>query len=380
MINITAPFAFWTRTKSRTRSPSQSWGHFAGLPLSLLVLFLTAALTSPAHAEVSLRIAEPIIDPVTIRAEVTDESGPVTNLDAGDFTVTVNGNEITSGITFAQPPREDPSQSLSVIFVMDYSGSVVPAFETAMITATQNFLDTMEVGDYAGIIKFDASANLDTSVVAPLQVISSDDVRNALKEKAGEPRVPGFGTAVFDAIKKALDEFGAALATDSFPSGPKAIIIVSDGLENDSISNRQLLRDLASQLGVTISSIGVGEVSETTTKISPSSGEDILQSLADITGGTYDFTSDGTGIQEIYEAFGDLLLNEYVLSFDYGIAACQDYTIQVAVDAYGEATEAVKSSQASCGGSSSGGGGAIGPLGLIAGLSLLAFRRRRMPA
>jgi len=344
MADFLASFAACTRPKSRTRNLSPAWGHFAGLTLTLLALFLTALLTAPAHAEVSLRIAEPIIDPVTIRAEVTDESGPVTNLDAGDFTVTVNGNEITSGITFAQPPREDPSQSLSVIFVMDYSGSVVPAFETAMITATQNFLDTMEVGDYAGIIKFDASANLDTSVVAPLQVISSEDIRNALKEKAAELRVPGGGTAVFDAIKKALDEFEAALATDSFPPGPKAIIIISDGLENGSITTgREQLRDLASELGVTIFSIGVGEVSETTSKISPASGEDILKSLAEITGGTYDFTPDATGIQEIYEAFGDLLLNEYVLSFDYGIAACQTYTIHVAVASLGEAAASVAS-------------------------------------
>jgi hypothetical protein len=206
-----------------------------------------------------------------------------------------------------------------------------------------------------------------------------------------DARVPGTGTAVFDAIKKALDEFAEVLATDSFPPGPKAIILISDGVEKDStFSNRQLLRDLASELGVTVFTIGVGQVSDTSAEISPASGEDILRSLADITGGTYDFTSDGTGIQEIYEAFEDLLLNEYVLSFDYGIAACQEYTIQVAVDGYGEATKTVESSQASCGGGgssdgggstdggggSSGGGGAFGPLGLITGLSLLALRRR----
>jgi hypothetical protein len=67
--------------------------------------------------------------------------------------------------------------------------------------------------------------------------------------------------------------------------------------------------------------------------------------------------------------------NEHLLTFDYGIAACQDYTIQLAVEGYDPVSQTVSSQCAQTPRQSSG-GGAFGPLGLIAGLTLLALRRR----
>jgi VWFA-related protein len=374
MTTFSTSFTVAARSRSRTRRLSGPWGHFAGLTLSLLVLFLTAVLTLPAHAGVSLRIAEPISDPVTIRAEVTDENdNPVTNLTANDFQVTVDGNEITSGITFSQPALDDPSQRVSVVFVMDYSRSIVPTFEPAMVQATQNFIDAMQVGDFAGIVKFRGSGN---SSLTPLREIRDDTVRTELKTKAAEDPLLLGETALLDAVEDALEAFEATLGT--LPPGPKAIILVSDGVDNDSTTNRAQLADLANKLGLAIFSVGVGSVTDTVpNRDPPQTGEDILQSLADITGGTYQLAPpDDTGIQQIYTDVSESLLNGYVLEFDYGIAACQSYNVQVAAVTHGEGEQTVAASCPPPLTSDGGGGGAFGPLGLIAGLSLLALRRR----
>jgi Ca-activated chloride channel homolog len=338
---------------------------------------------SPVHAGISLRIAEPLSDPVTIRAEVTDESGgQVTDLNADDFTVRVNGNPPPSPFKFEQPAKDDPSQRTSVIFVMDYSESVANNFETQMVASTQSFIDAMEVGDFAGVLKFSARDGM--VLVAPLREITGDAVRSELKVKAGEdPAIPrDAGTALLDGIKHALDEFQDKL--DTLPPGRKAVILISDGNDKDSTSNREQLRDRAKTLGVAIFSVGVGNVTNPIPNRDPAqTGEDLLQSLADITGGTYQFAPNDAGIQQIYEEVSDSLLNEYLLTFDYGVAVCQEYKIQVAAEPHGEAEQTVAAScppppsaASTSAGAGAGGGGAFGPLALIAGLSLLALRRR----
>jgi Ca-activated chloride channel homolog len=379
MTTPAAPLAVWSRAKSRTRDQSQALGHFVKLSSSSLVLFLITLLTSPVHAEVFLRIAEPLSDPVTIRAEVTDENGgQVTDLHADDFTVRVNGNPPPSQLKFEQPAKDDPSQRTSVIFVMDYSESVANSFETPMVASTQSFIDAMQIGDFAGVLKFSAKDGM--VLVAPLREITGDTVRSELKNKAREdPAIPrDAGTALLDGIKHALDEFQDNL--DTLPPGRKAVILISDGNDKDSTSNRGQLKDLAKALGVAIFSVGVGNVTDPIpNRDPPQTGEDLLQSLADITGGTYQFAPNDAGIQQIYDEVSDSLLNEYLLTFDYGVAVCQEYKIQVAAEPHGQAEQTVSAScppRPLASSTSAGGGGVFGFLGLIAGVSLLALRRR----
>ena len=67
----------------------------------------------------------------------------------------------------SQPPSQDPSQHVSVVFAMDYSPSVVDTHVTVMRQAVIDFINAMKVGDYAAIVKFNVTNPNGASVVLP---------------------------------------------------------------------------------------------------------------------------------------------------------------------------------------------------------------------
>ncbi len=93
--------------------------------LPALLLLAAALFAGPARAGVALRVeATPISDPIQAFVTVTDATGaPVGGLGASDFTVTLDGTAVRQP-GFTLPPTQDPSQKVSVVFVMDYSQSV----------------------------------------------------------------------------------------------------------------------------------------------------------------------------------------------------------------------------------------------------------------
>ena len=71
------------------------------------------------------------------------------------------------------PPAQDPNQKLSVVFVMDYSQSVVDGFRVEMESSVIAFIEEMNDGDQAAVVKFNDTNPLRASVVAPFTAIDS---------------------------------------------------------------------------------------------------------------------------------------------------------------------------------------------------------------
>lgn len=354
------------------------------LSWSMVVAWLLAAfLPQLAAAATSLRVeARPVTDPIKVYVTVTDSDGhPVSNLAAADFTVLVDGVPV-SAPSFSQPPSQDPAQRVSVVFVMDYSSSVVDVALDSMQQSILGFIQAMQPGDYAAIVKFNALNPSKASVVQPFTQIDGGAGTSALVGAVMAP-YPGGATGgnetnLFDGVKLAADEFNANVAT--LPSGPKAIVVASDGEENASTSSGTSAVDLANQLGVSIFTIGVGTVKAGTPL-------EIMQQFAARTGGQYIPAPTGEQIGAAYTSIARLLNNEYVLTFPSSITDSNVHTIEVRVAGqpapvtatFTRSTAPNPPPDSGGSGGSGGGGGSTGLPELVAGIVLLGLARRRRP-
>src|SRR5688572_10469200 len=116
---------------------------FAGRALALLrpaslCFVATIALVAQARAEVEVRVeGRPASEPAEAFVKVTDDNGvPVPGLDAEDFQVFVDGDLLTlapGAVTL--PQSQGGPQNVSVVLVMDYSGTVQSTALTALQTA-----------------------------------------------------------------------------------------------------------------------------------------------------------------------------------------------------------------------------------------------------
>ena len=344
--------------------------------LAFGAMLLAAFATGPLYADptFSVRIApDPIASPIKVFVTVTPGSdGVAPALQAEDFSVTVDGviQELPPE-NFELPAAEDPEQQVSVVFAMDYSGSTRDFRET-MEGAALAFIDQMAIGDYAAVLKF-AESEPKNEWIDPL--FTEIDGGNGTSRLEGGVTRPfsGSGSPVIDAINEALKLFAS---TQTLPEGPRAIILTSDGGDNSSDSTGSAVVTEANKQGVAVFGIGIGDTS-LNVRNRDITGAQLMQELAGQTGGLYSEATDSTSIADIYLQVSNLLANEYLLVFPFDVEECKTYDIEVSVEEFNFSELVRVSSRCPPPTSgSSGGGGAFGPLGLIAGLSLLALRRR----
>jgi VWFA-related protein len=367
--------------------------------LALATFVMAAIVSGPVFAEVKLRVeARPVTDPINVFVTVTngeDNGTPVAGLDDSDFTVLVDGAEVLSSPTFSLSPIQDAEQQTSIVFAMDYSDStkeVQPAMEQAVLA----FLSTMVFGDYAAIIKFSGDSLEKVSVLQQLTMIDKASGSSALEGAVVTP-YPGGGSPVVDAVAVAVQQFVSPPMP--LPAGPKVVILVSDGGDNISESTGSTAAGAAIEQGISVFSVGVGPVLDELVEGREITGRQLLQEFAFQTGGQYYEAPDDEAIGDAYGTIATLLQNEYLLTFESDIKDCEVHTLEVQVTGFDPATStftrcnlpntSTPPPEGDVGGtpspppsddggqtSDNGGGGVFGPLGLIAGLSLLALRRR----
>lgn len=330
------------------------------------MLFLGAVgAASTANAAVSVRVdARPVADPVEVFVSVTDSSGgPVGGLSAADFTLLVDGTAVASP-NFSLPPAQGTSR-VSVVFAMDMSQTVQQNALEAMNAAVEDFIDSMQAGDYAAIVKFNNTNAQKASVVTgwtPIDDGGSGD--SALKTGVSTPYL-GSGSNILDGVALAIEQIRTPSV--ALPAGPKAVVLVSDGRDNASTTNLTTVLGSANAGSVSVFTIGVGNV-----------GGTLLQDLAAGTGGQYLAAPSGDQIAQAYQQISNKLRNEYLLTFTSPITDCNSHSLQVSVTGQTPVT----SSFSRCdpptggggdgGGGGGGGGGALGLFEIFAGLTLVA--------
>ncbi len=243
------------------------------------------------HAESTL-----VVIPVT----VSDASNRfVLGLEKGDFKLLEDG--VPQKIT--QFAGEDAP--LSVGLLVDTSGSMGDKLETSR-KAVAEFLRTMNSGDEAFLVEFSDKAQ----IVAGFSPKTAD-----IEDKLVNIESQGL-TAMLDAVHLGLTEMKKA------KNPRKALIIISDGGDNNSTYTSAQITDLVRQADVQVYSMGVFDVMPALLRTPAEvNGPKLLSQLSQQTGGRAFSATSTSDLPNVARRIGIELRNQYILAYAPGNSA-----------------------------------------------------------
>ena len=232
---------------------------------------------------------------IDLYVSATDANGnPVRDLPSDSFQVLQNGTSV-GGL---QATRAGGLGSVNVVLAIDRSGSM--ALGGKMVGAKQaatTFVNLMRPGDRTALIQFDSE--IDT-----LEPLTDDKAAlNASIQKI----VPRGNTAFYDALAQAGKFFETA-------TGRKAVIVVTDGMDNISKTNRETAIEQATRGGYSVSTIGLGDRSAGYGN-HEGIDESVLREFANASMGSYFYAPDASQLSALYQRLSVLMQNEYKLSY-----------------------------------------------------------------
>jgi len=232
---------------------------------------------------------------IDVYVSVTDAAGqPVKTLLPENFGLEENGQ----AQALDHVSRAGEQGPVTAVLVIDKSGSMknVGKMEAARDAATA-FVQLMRPTDATGVIAFDTKV----TVVQPL---TSD--KDALVA-AIEGITPKGDTAVRDAL------YAAAQMLEPV-SGRKAIIAVTDGMDNSSAHTLDDLLTFVGEQGVSIYTIGLGDPTQAGDE-DAGIDEPSLRAIAEGSGGLHTFAPKPEDLRNLYELLSVRIQNEYRLTY-----------------------------------------------------------------
>lgn len=251
-----------------------------------------ACLAQPAEKEYSLRADTTL---VLVPVSVTDPQNRfVLGLDRRDFHVLEDGKE--QKITHFS--GEDAP--LSIGLLLDTSGSMGFKLEKSRQAVTE-FLKTMNAEDEAFLVEFNEHAEVTQEFTADMDQIQAK--LNVLQSKGL--------TALLDAMHLALGEMKKAR------NPRKALLVVSDGGENNSKLKLEDVTGVVREADVQIYCIGVFETSLAGLGLAMEerTGPGMLAKIADQTGGRVYPARRFADLPALASKVGIELRNQYVLGY-----------------------------------------------------------------
>lgn len=188
---------------------------------------------------------------------------------------------------------------LSVVLVLDVSGSMAGQPLTDAKNAANRFLDRLNKSDEAAVIAFSDKVDTDpASINVKKEVGFSNDLANAYDLIEG--LTASGGTEVYNAVEKAVKMVSA------LPAGHRAILLFTDG-KNDpaNVGDPQAGISLAKEAGIPIFAIGLGSDID----------EKYLQSLTSETGGFYRSTPRSSELSDLFYNMAILLKTDYTANY-----------------------------------------------------------------
>jgi Ca-activated chloride channel family protein len=246
--------------------------------------------SQPAPA-IDIRVSTTL---VLIPVTVTDALNRfVLGLDKQNFRVFEDGTEQK----VKQFAGEDAPLSIGIL--VDTSGSMGDKIETSRQAVAQ-FLKTMNTHDEAFLVEFSDRAELVTGF--------TEDV-NQIDDKLTQMESKGL-TAMLDAVYMGLREMKRAR------NPRKALLIISDGGDNNSRYTADQIQSLVREADVQIYSMGVFErypyLGMTAAELS---GPHLLSQISEQTGGRAFAASSDSDLPSIATKIGIELRNQYVLAY-----------------------------------------------------------------
>jgi len=224
---------------------------------------------------------------VELHVSVVDGAGrPVGGLQQDNFKVTENN--IDQRITLFK--HEDIPVSLGL--VLDNSRSIEPR-KARLDAAALSFIRNSNPDDETFIVHFDFEARLSSPFTHDRSVLQSD----LSKAK------PYGQTAVFDGIMLALDTMNEAA------NGKKALLLVTDGIDNSSKNTLQQVLERVKREHVMVFSIGL---------LSQSGGaeaEEALEKISQVSGGRAYFPQTPEDARLIMDIIARDIREQYTLTY-----------------------------------------------------------------
>jgi len=268
-------------------------GYVSGAPTLSAANSATAASSSDEPQSVVTLHAR--VNEVNVLFIATDKHGKfVRDLNQTDFSILDDHKPPQAILNF----RRETDLPLHLGLLVDVSGSVDSRFNFEQQAATTFLQHTLRAGfDKAFLLGFNSHTQMAQDYTDNVQLLS------ASVHKLHD----GGGTALYDAVYHACkDKF-----LKDHPDHPvrKAIIIVSDGEDNQSEFTKAQAIEMAQRAEVIIYAISTDDSGLVMR------GDKVLEQLADATGGRAFFPFRMKDITHSYSAIEDELRSQYVVSY-----------------------------------------------------------------
>jgi len=258
----------------------------------LIALLLALPLATAARADDPLRLTLLQIDAgdfPNVRAvvSVTDPQGtPVKGLQATDLVVSEDGRQQRIGVELA-----NLIAPVALVLVLDTSGSMGgKPFADAKV-AVNSLTGSLGPTDQGALVTFNTAVTVD-------QIMTSD---KAALIAATNRAVANGNTAIFDAVAKATE-----LLAGLPPQTRKAIVLLTDGIDNSSTTPLASATAKINALGVPLYVVGLGTDLD----------RPVLQALADASKGGAAFVAPTSAqLAGIYTTLSQQLATQYSVSY-----------------------------------------------------------------
>ncbi len=187
---------------------------------------------------------------------------------------------------------------LTTLLVIDVSGSMaVDGKLEAAKSAAGAYVEQMRPGDQAGVLAFAVQNDL-------VQPVTQN--RQALLESI-DSLVTQDDTAMYDALARGIQLLEPI-------EGRKAIIALTDGMDNSSKDSLDTVLDRIGEGGLSISAIGLGDTNQLGVSFA-GLDEGALRELSGRAGGIYGVTADRQALRDLYQRLGRALQSEYRITY-----------------------------------------------------------------
>lgn len=180
------------------------------------------------------------------------------------------------------------SNEINIGLVVDKSGSMGGRPLQDAKAACTNFITNLGDNQKVSIVTFDTFAQVNTTLISEKTILE-----NTINEIEA-----GGNTNISDGLNKSIQTLQTAFGT-------KAIILLSDGQDNQSTSEElDTVISTAREEGISIYTVGFGDADE-----------EYLNKVAEMTGGRFFKASNSTELVDIYEILQKNILNNYIVKY-----------------------------------------------------------------
>ena len=268
----------------------------------ILILMLGSTLTVYAQDPESPVVRITQVDnskfpTVTVYVSATNAAGEPVGIDPSTIQIFENGQVMQLvDVQGGGDAASEESIPVTTMLVIDLSGSMDKGDKIgAAKEAAKAYINGMRDIDQAGVVAFDTQ-------VYRIQEVTSD---KAALIAAIDGLQTGSDTAMYQGILE------ASVGLESI-TGRKAILVLSDGLDNQSTATEDDIVNSVGPSGLTVSAIGFGDPSGTGQAGIDEAG---LQSLTSRTGGQYVYVTDAASLTAIYQQTGQAYQSEYAVTY-----------------------------------------------------------------